>query len=266
MVRTIIVSAITSLKRRERIRSIIPQNFDWKFLDATMGRQPESIDSKYLSLIANTFWGDSKLKPGAIGCFISHYRVWEECVSANYPVLVLEDDVLLDSDIENQLNLHENTNFDVIFLNQRSVRWMQLYQSRNRLPSLPARPFREVISGLVNSNIEPGNKIAPGTDCYMVTPKGAKAMIEIANLVGTKIDVDWFMLGCAIAGEALVGKWHRPILATSYFPSIGTVNIGVANKWIAYESPQDVGGSILNHNYIIEHTEYISLLNKDRAK
>ena len=33
---------------------------------------------------------------GEVGCFLSHYRIWEECVDTGENVLVLEDDVILD--------------------------------------------------------------------------------------------------------------------------------------------------------------------------
>lgn len=35
------------------------------------------------------------LSPGEIGCFMSHYLVWQECVAAGVPLLVMEDDVVL---------------------------------------------------------------------------------------------------------------------------------------------------------------------------
>ena len=32
-------------------------------------------------------------KPGAIGCFISHFLLWKKCISLNRPLIILEDDV-----------------------------------------------------------------------------------------------------------------------------------------------------------------------------
>lgn len=35
---------------------------------------------------------------GEIGCFASHYRLWQECVAAGRPMLILEDDFLMERD------------------------------------------------------------------------------------------------------------------------------------------------------------------------
>jgi glycosyl transferase family 25 len=33
--------------------------------------------------------------PGVKGCFYSHYRLWQKCVELNEPIIVFEDDILL---------------------------------------------------------------------------------------------------------------------------------------------------------------------------
>jgi GR25 family glycosyltransferase involved in LPS biosynthesis len=36
---------------------------------------------------------DSMQNPGVMGCFDSHYRLWEKCVELNEPIMIFEDDV-----------------------------------------------------------------------------------------------------------------------------------------------------------------------------
>lgn len=36
---------------------------------------------------------DSQQNPGEIGCFDSHYRLWQKCVELNEPIMIFEDDV-----------------------------------------------------------------------------------------------------------------------------------------------------------------------------
>lgn len=36
---------------------------------------------------------DSMQSPGLIGCFDSHFRLWEKCVQLNEPIMIFEDDV-----------------------------------------------------------------------------------------------------------------------------------------------------------------------------
>jgi GR25 family glycosyltransferase involved in LPS biosynthesis len=34
------------------------------------------------------------LRPGVLGCFYSHYRLWQKCVELNEPIFIFEDDVI----------------------------------------------------------------------------------------------------------------------------------------------------------------------------
>jgi GR25 family glycosyltransferase involved in LPS biosynthesis len=36
------------------------------------------------------------LRPGVIGCFYSHYRLWQKCIKLNEPILIFEDDVIFE--------------------------------------------------------------------------------------------------------------------------------------------------------------------------
>ena len=36
------------------------------------------------------------LRPGVIGCFYSHHRLWQKCIELNEPILVFEDDVIFE--------------------------------------------------------------------------------------------------------------------------------------------------------------------------
>ena len=38
-----------------------------------------------------SYWG----LPGEMGCFDSHYRLWQKCIELNEPILIFEDDVQL---------------------------------------------------------------------------------------------------------------------------------------------------------------------------
>jgi glycosyl transferase, family 25 len=40
----------------------------------------------------------TKLTKGAIGCAISHFRVWQQCIEKGEPILVFEDDAVLRND------------------------------------------------------------------------------------------------------------------------------------------------------------------------
>ncbi|MCQ2952253.1 glycosyltransferase family 25 protein [Helicobacter pylori] len=42
-------------------------------------------------------WCRGELLPQEFGCYLSHYLLWKECVKLNQPVVILEDDVALES-------------------------------------------------------------------------------------------------------------------------------------------------------------------------
>jgi GR25 family glycosyltransferase involved in LPS biosynthesis len=39
---------------------------------------------------------ESLSTPGVMGCFYSHYRLWQRCVELNEPIMIFEDDVLFE--------------------------------------------------------------------------------------------------------------------------------------------------------------------------
>jgi GR25 family glycosyltransferase involved in LPS biosynthesis len=47
-------------------------------------------DNLYSEEVKKTF-----LIPGLIGCFDSHYRLWQKCVELNEPIIIFEDDIII---------------------------------------------------------------------------------------------------------------------------------------------------------------------------
>lgn len=61
----------------------------------------ESLPSNVVSVtIRKDFILDPRFKnakfPGVIGCFYSHYRLWQKCVELNEPIFIFEDDVIFE--------------------------------------------------------------------------------------------------------------------------------------------------------------------------
>ncbi|GAA7132468.1 hypothetical protein Kyoto67A_07760 [Helicobacter pylori] len=51
-----------------------------------------------------------------LGCYLSHYFLWKECVKANQPVVILEDDVALESNFMQALEDCLKSPFDFVRL------------------------------------------------------------------------------------------------------------------------------------------------------
>ncbi len=57
-----------------------------------------------------------ELLPQEFGCYLSHYFLWKECVKTNQPVVILEDDVTLESNFMQALEDCLKSPFDFVRL------------------------------------------------------------------------------------------------------------------------------------------------------
>ncbi|GAA6905785.1 hypothetical protein AOH254_06620 [Helicobacter pylori] len=57
-----------------------------------------------------------ELLPQEFGCYLSHYLLWKECVKTNQPVVILEDDVVLEFNFMQALEDCLNSPFDFVRL------------------------------------------------------------------------------------------------------------------------------------------------------
>ncbi|MGL2714247.1 glycosyltransferase family 25 protein [Helicobacter pylori] len=61
-------------------------------------------------------WCRGELLPQEFGCYLSHYFLWKECVKTNQPVVILEDDVALESNFMQALEDCLKSPFDFVKL------------------------------------------------------------------------------------------------------------------------------------------------------
>ncbi len=57
-----------------------------------------------------------ELLPREFGCYLSHYLLWKECVKTNQPIVILEDDVVLESNFMQALEDCLKSPFDFVRL------------------------------------------------------------------------------------------------------------------------------------------------------
>ncbi|MGF1724516.1 glycosyltransferase family 25 protein [Photobacterium nomapromontoriensis] len=63
-------------------------------VDGRVGEHP--LFQKYRDDLSQHYRGKS-LSKGQLGCYASHYLLWEKCIELNKPIIVLEDDALFNS-------------------------------------------------------------------------------------------------------------------------------------------------------------------------
>jgi glycosyl transferase family 25 len=85
--------------RRENVETQFrKQDLAWTFFSAVDGQNHDL--SPYRRFLDVNPYLYRPLLSGEIGCFASHYRLWEECVATQTPLLIFEDDCILDDDIK----------------------------------------------------------------------------------------------------------------------------------------------------------------------
>jgi glycosyl transferase family 25 len=94
--RIFIVNLERSGDRREAMRAQLdPLGLDYEFFPAVDGKAGEHFRfANYHEESCLRAW-KRPLTAGEVGCFASHYLLWQRCVERREPIIVMEDDVAL---------------------------------------------------------------------------------------------------------------------------------------------------------------------------
>jgi len=122
-----------------------------------------TLSNDVIEVVVRTEIGElgKSLRPGVIGCFYSHYRLWQKCIDLDEPILVFEDDVLFERN-------YEPVEWDEVMLlcTGKEAYKHEFYSTKLYTPvSTPS------VVKLHNSSM-------PGAVGYGITPKGAKKLVE----------------------------------------------------------------------------------------
>ncbi|PUD88242.1 lipopolysaccharide biosynthesis protein [Helicobacter pylori] len=131
MTQVYIISLKESQRRLDTEKLVLESNEKFKgrcvfqIFDATSPKHEdfekfiqELYDSSSL-LKSDWFHSDycyQELLPQEFGCYLSHYLLWKECVKLNQPVVILEDDVTLESNFMQALEDCLKSPFDFVRL------------------------------------------------------------------------------------------------------------------------------------------------------
>lgn len=97
-----------------------------------------------------------ELSKGEKACFASHYKLWQECVRLNEPIIVLEDDVLFDENFSKYI-------FDIQKSEFEYVRLYYLFDKK---------------SYFLKENFYISFENVNGTQGYFIKPSGALKFIK----------------------------------------------------------------------------------------
>lgn len=105
------------------------------------------------------------LKPGELGCSMSHAAIWRDALKKNYKyILVFEDDVIFDAAFEQRLN-------DFLISCPQEFDWLYLFNSWDYRP---VEPYSDKINKVISSlgtvayilNISATSRILPYVEEY----------------------------------------------------------------------------------------------------
>lgn len=174
MMKIIVISLPDSQDRRKNVS----EKFDnrqiaFEFMDAVDGRTGNHPYLKNYDEKAFLINRRRKAAPGELGCYVSHLLAWERCIAIGAPIVVLEDDFELTDDFVEGLDFLENFLNDVAFV---------------RLEPLESRFFVTSHRGEKFSLVKQ-IKIGMCATGYVITPHGAKALLENGKKIRFPVDL-----------------------------------------------------------------------------
>jgi GR25 family glycosyltransferase involved in LPS biosynthesis len=132
---------------------------------------------------------------GTLGCFLSHAAAWEALLaSGDEAALIVEDDVIPLLDLPARLgglNLPEA--WDIVFVNDR----LEPLRDPDQ-----AQDFTTQTLAATMVAFHPEDN-APGADGYLLSPVGARKLLDWVAADGMADDVDWRMLAYALSPAAI---------------------------------------------------------------
>lgn len=177
-----IINLARSLDRREFIRGqLAGLGIPHTFFDASDARCPEfPKHNRYDEALALKRTGQT-LAPGECGCFASHHRLWQMCAESGRPLVVMEDDVVVSPSLAEAIedaakHIHA----------RRFIRLCGLWDCRHDTV-MPLSGERRLVRY---------RKGPVGTQCYAISPRGARALLRHAERWVEPVDryIDRFWL------------------------------------------------------------------------
>ena len=179
---------IISLKRSSD-RKIIFDNYNSQYIKKYNYFEAVDGSSLDLSKLPNNHFDkkSSGYTKGALGCAFSHLQLWEKCIENNKPMLIMEDDAIVNMEFSTHLQnvvkmlpsdwdiLQLSYNYDSVLSFNNTV-YEQCHGIFNK-----HKMTKIDINNFINSKIYP--TIAKlnhsfGTSAYLISPKGAKIFKE----------------------------------------------------------------------------------------
>ncbi|UVO49036.1 glycosyltransferase family 25 protein [Sphingomonas sp. SUN019] len=164
---------------------------DWRFFDACTAK-PDSLTLDELAVRRNK---GRAMTRGEIGCYASHFSIWEDIVARGVTqAIVLEDDTIVD-----WAYLARLADTD---LAARGYDYLRLYAKRPTFQRIVAKDFLQHSRTVVELI-----GLAYGTQGYAITQAGARAFVAECRMIRRPID------------DAMDRSWAHGVRNLALFPA-----------------------------------------------
>lgn len=146
-------------------------------------------------------------RPGVVGCFYSHYALWEKCVSLGKPIMIFEDDVKF-------YRKYKPVAFDGVLI---------LSLGKSSFLSEPNKTYLENPRGAVRAE-KWKNFSMPGASGYAITPDAALGLIKFYKPY-------WYPADNAINQFITPIYIHTHLMGRNLLPEEGNVSMTKSKDW-----------------------------------
>lgn len=206
---------IINLETRADRRWFFTKSHKWlgeehNFFKGVNGREVDHAEMKRKRFAINHKWRDPfknrRITKGEVGCFLSHYMAWKEVVALNEPVLIMEDDCILDPklfDEEKYKRIFDEVDVDILYLG-----------------------YNENTPGRVQDALDPDCNIVAypyNTHAYIIRPEAAielinsgfhRKMIPVDEVISSFVD----RMNIWGLKEQCASQVHRDVLESDIEP------------------------------------------------
>ncbi len=135
-----------------------------------------------------------ELLPQEFGCYLSHYLLWKECVKTNQPVVILEDDVALESNFMQALEDCLKSPFDFVRLyghywggHKTNLHALPIYTEAEETDCIEAEAPETPIENHEVTPPPPNPARDTQQDCIIETQQDPKELFEPCKIAPQKI-------------------------------------------------------------------------------
>ncbi len=162
------VISLPGSARRAVVTERAKTSLEWAFLDA---RTSNTTGLPYSPRKSSLIYG-RPLKASELGCFSSHYALWQRCAQSNQPLIVLEDDVDPDWAFLEALARDYRSYAGIEFL-----RFWSIFDAK-----------RVIVGDILDRKVVELLGYPRGGQGYLLTPAHAKRMLSRLRLLARPID------------------------------------------------------------------------------